>query len=435
MRTKDRNRVYSLANSLIAWVAILGFIEVPVRADTEIQLDVNDVSILWPPSIDRDSANQLWSIDRWVTLDVFSKILEVTQNGELDGKLIVDKIALLPEETVIKNWRVVALRIDPCAPPHGTMSTVSAQPEVCVQEIRLVAQPVIVQSLGGEFGDQVFLPDLAMHLLFEVSAGDASRSKDFRELVASLVKIKKLASELSFNTSGVPLKVHPAMHSKLFREGLKNLLPHIERVNLFKITVSGAVSPAGPWLFFQGLVSSLQNAFVLETDRVLRFESSQKIISQNGNEPATLFPIPDNGPWNVESTESSAPSAVQLFLNILPNFNLLKPALLSSGVESKSIQVRDIPFLLNNPRFTRRTNTDCVSCHVATSRSFKLGLEGADSKFAFKSPEGVTAETPLKHTADADFRAFGWFGSRAVVSQRVVNESALAADVINRLSF
>jgi hypothetical protein len=106
---------------------------------------------------------------------------------------------------------------------------------------------------------------------------------------------------------------------------------------------------------------------------------------------------------------------------------------------SKPTQEEAIGALLRaeNPTLENAETVQCAACHVSTflvdQRSQLAGYDATKNPFAFKAP-GLNLSTKGGSAAAQGglLRAFGWFGTEAVISQRVVNETANVALEIER---
>ncbi len=378
----------------------------------EDSLDVNDVSYLWPPVVLKRQAADLIQLSSVLSLSVFTGILDFSKKQGLGKKSAADQL---------EHWHIVAMRIDPCAPkdiPTGSKL------ENCLQEIRLVAQPF---SFGK---NTIEYFDFSLHLIFQISEGHPKNADKFFGVFRKLVELKHQNKLQGVSTTGVPLRVHPAFKLESFRSDLKNIVIEALKLSeLKKITFLGADTAAGPWLFFQGLV--LNDQYVLEPDPKLRGQSFGTVLPKLPGEGGVIEPLPSNFNWPFSEDNGVGPSIIDLFTNgeIEPK----SPAQLSNGSKSRVLKVEDIPHAIDNPHISDRTNTDCFSCHTSMSRAMLYKMDLHDSPFRFKaSDDKVTLDNLLATDSMTNFRIFGWFGSRPVVSNRVIFESAQVLQLIER---
>jgi hypothetical protein len=344
---------------------------------------------------------------------LFNQLIDYASGNELQGFTAPAPLVLKPFERDPKNWKIVSFRIDPCAPELGLIRKSPAQ---CVQEIRLVVQPVSSEPWGIDLGD------MALHVLWEVDRGAPKGSRKFQDLWKGLLRLKADLAKKGITTTGVPLKPHPGMKDPDFQSLIKTvLLSALGQAKLEKITFSGAATAQGPWLFFQGLVDGQR--LNLERDPTLQNLPHGYIVPRKPGSGGEFFPSPT--PYNSVENETSGPRIQDLFVS--GPVNLQEFATLGNGDQSRFIRKSDIVAVIHNPAFSNRTNTDCFSCHSGTSRQLQLGLP-TNGPFVFKAPQGTTAQAKYVDANVTDFRAFGWFGSLPVANQRVVNESTLVAD-------
>ena len=157
---------------LICW----GVVGAAGRADgadddgREIELDVNDVSFLWPPPRDRNDLASLISADDALADEdasfwpesAFKAVLEKAQNtAVVNSAGRENRISFRPFDEQFKvraNWKVDSVRIDPSAPGTAPMITKALG---SIPQIRLVLQPVTLTDAG-----EVTVHDVAVHLVF-----------------------------------------------------------------------------------------------------------------------------------------------------------------------------------------------------------------------------------------------------------------------------
>ncbi|HWU42788.1 MAG TPA: hypothetical protein VN132_05090 [Bdellovibrio sp.] len=392
-------------------------------AQGTVALDVNDVSYLWPPAVQNSEIAALIPLNQVIPESTFQEVMAFSQGQTLQNKTLPTPVHF-PEEALghIQNWYIAAMRIDPCAPG---LAAYKGDSQKCLQEIRLVAQPFLVLN------DLIDYHDYALHILFELSAGDPKNSQSFATVLNQLLQLKQQNKEAGVDTTGVPLKIHPGFTVPGFSKKLNGiLLASLQTARLKKITFTGAASADGPWAFFQGLIQNQH--FVLESDPTLHnlpFGSISPELPGNGG---SISPSPDNINWPISDDGGHAPSAANLFFK--GTIDLKNPAILADASESKVFKIEDLVNVFDNPQITNRTNTDCFSCHTSTSRAALLNLVNEPNQFKYQAPNDHTTLTPvLMNKSITSFRTFGWFGSRGVVSRRVINESAEVANLIEKI--
>lgn len=381
-------------------------------------VDVNDVSYLWPPPNYSEQVSALTTLNRVVPRKVLEEILRFAGGAELQNHKLPRPLKLPESVHGFQNWKIVSMRLDPCAP---SLETFKENPSNCMQEIRLVGQPIEINDWGIKF------PDLAIHILFEVSKGDPRDSKTFESIWNRFRELKSFLKESGVETVGVPLTVHPGFKVRSFPSRLeKDLLDSLRESRLKKITFTGSSDGVGPWVFFQGLVTD--EKYELESDTTLRDQPHGFIVPKRPGLGGEIFPEPRN--LNTVG-EAFGPSVLDLFYN--GSIEVSDFAKLGDGTVSSRVRKFDIPSVIENPAISNRTNTDCFSCHASTSRKFQLNLDKHESEFQFIPPSGKTSHAKHLDKTLTNLRVFGWFGSSPIAAQRVVNESTAVADFMEKL--
>lgn len=386
-------------------------------------LDVNDVSYLWPPVYKKDAseAQKLIGLSPVIPRGLFEEITAFAQGQELQGQKLASPVRLPPESVQIDNWKIVSMRIDPCAPGlrfhQGNLNH-------CIQEVRLVAQPIFFNGIWEYY-------DFAFHIIFEVSRGTPRDSALFAQLLEGLVELKEQNRRegQAFDTNGVPLKIHPGFRREGFRLGLQSLLmTGLKSYHLKKITFIGADSHNGPWVFFQGLVSN--GHYQLESDVNLQGKSHGHIIPELPGRGGQIEPVPTNQAWPFAEDNFLGPSIRDLF--VVGQLNPQQPARLPDHSESKVLKLEDLVQAFSNPRITDRTNTDCFSCHASMSRELMLKLP-MRGPFSYTTANNhVSLGEVAVNESITNFRTFGWFGPTPIISKRVIFESAEVVDLLEK---
>lgn len=403
------------------WISFFALLSV---ANAGLLNDLNDVSYMWPPVVGPvKEASKLISLSQLIPESIFQEIISFSRGNNLQGLHLPNPINLPKEVANLQNWRLVAMRIDPCAPG---LITYGLDQSKCLQEVRMIAQPF---SYDGVWEYH----DYALHIIFEVSQGYPAQSLNFKELVQQLSQLKEDNRNAGIETNGVPLRIHPGFKRNEFRTQLHQvLLAGIPKYNLKKITFTGAESEVGPWVFFQGLVTN--HHFVLEPDPTLRNLPFSHAFPELPGEGGVISPQPTNFNWTISHSHDRGlgPSISELFYT--GAIDLSKPAVLSDGTESKVFKLEDLVHVFENPNITNRTNSDCISCHTTMSRGLLMNISEKPNAFKYKIPnEHISTKTTFLNSSPTNFRLFGWFGSRPVISPRVINESADVADLIEKL--
>lgn len=398
---------------LNSWFSFFAFATVP--------LDVNDVSYMWPPALFKSDATKLLPLAQLVPAGVFQEIIGFSQGEKLQDQTLPTPVKMPVSVAEIENWYIVSMRIDPCAP--GGRSSVPGL-EACLQEIRFVAQPFSYDGVWEYY-------DFAFHIIFQISEGSPQESVLFKELLTKLVELKIQNQAYGIETNGVPLKIHPGFKRAAFRNELHaNLLTLLKKYKLRKITFSGAETEEGPWVFFQGLI--LKQHYQLEPDPTLRHQAFGEITPELPGKGGSINPLPSNKNFLFPLDRGFGPSIAELFYN--GPIDLNGPAHLPDSTESRMFKLKDIVAAAENPLIADRTNTDCFSCHTAMSRGMLLGLAEKQNPFKYAAPnDHVTLKPLYLNETMTNFRVFGWFGSRPMISNRAIHESAQVADMIEKL--
>lgn len=394
----------------------------------------------------------------------------------------------------IGDWKIVAMRYDPCAPddvhnlrgraPQPMPQTVDGK---CSPQLRLTAQPILPLSRESVVsfqrrGATAIASDYAIHMLFTLKAGEPEAL--YRELQA-------FKQECGDVTSSVPLSTHPCLKADFFTNGYGG--PRFQRVaaliqrfakNYTGTAMMATKSGNDPWVFMNGLIENgkfkqLQIDAVKEDDpsklkrgkagnllepflnghfQQLQFVNLNKTRRENEfNEADRVSPLPKDGKVNDMLREQ---------------FNLLQPTRFRP-VDINSAEVAKTFNRIENPLINDFFSSDCVSCHAAAdlyTNYSQLGVhtekidatqEIKDFLFGYSSPDFVKEEkhplfvrqkgqeffaTEEGYTNIVDPYSvpdgtlpqqasgvihFAYLGVKPNVSFRAANESALVAKLAN----
>ena len=90
----------------------------------------------------------------------------------------------------------------------------------------------------------------------------------------------------------------------------------------------------------------------------------------------------------------------------------------------------------DNPTLNTFATEPCVTCHAATflltRRAQDAGIDPDTIENVYTSTHDLSTQFGISATTATSLRAFGWHGRYAAISQRVVNETALALDEIEQ---
>jgi hypothetical protein len=403
-------------------------------------LDVNDVSILFPPPKTAADVDALIAADEknaggtetfWPAGD-FQTVLNHAQNLTLNdsaGKGHTITFGSFKDAfNNLHNWKVVGIRVDPSAP--------SASPDVIrifgsSPQIRLIVQPVTLDA-----PNTVHVHDFTAHLVYNftepagpaIPGGGLSPAKpdkqEFGNIVADLVALKAIADKAGVMTDGA-LSDHPALKAKVpeFQAKIRSILAsHLKAGQLLAAAFMGVENQQEPWIFFAMNRDPASGKLATSSLPTLGGTATQMLIFGAG--PSV---VPASHPTNVNL--QLGVSTASLFPDPTPD------ALKSTPFSDSPLPtLSDIPDLIANPRIAHFFNSDCISCHTESTRRKLLSLPPAAARFHYSPPKGISGVSPDKLPGSKwNVRNFGWGpDGQPTVSQRTANESADAADLINR---
>jgi hypothetical protein len=355
-------------------------------------LDLNDVSILFPLPAEEESD----SLFRPGTEGASGALLPRSVLEQLPN------IALDTRENTYASLRAVAARIDPCFP--------SEQPPIqCLKQVRLVWQPLMKTGRGA------IAIDAALHTFYSLS------ETEFSSLIAELKALKRSSS---VSTLGLALQIHPV----LAQEGMKGvyakkltalLLKYAGAARLTRATFMQLSGGENVWIF--GGIDLAQGAAT--EMKIPRIDRKRQSFMNN--------PIVPNYFHN--SAIVPGPAGPDTFNTLLRDSRKIGQEQEMQVMEETMSAVR-----VENPKLHNPNTVDCVSCHMAqpariyAARRFPwLVLEWRATEFRFTSPYNL-ANTSADPGNTKVMRAFGYDGVKPAISQRTVNETALAVEVLNQ---
>jgi len=423
-------------------------------------LDVNDVSILFPLPESAEDLQRLISIKDIIGVGgraAFSEadFLNMVAIAESDAskvgrhKISLERNPSSPKISTGENfrdWRITGIRFDPSAPgaSEGVVDVFGSLPQ-----IRLIVQPVTVSASG------VTVHDVAFHLIYDyfssrVAGAPGAVAKAVPDSTAvdvildDLLAIKVFTEAAGVDTD-VPLNVHPGLASGI--PGLKQrisdfLSEHLDSERFNSAAVMG-LNNGGPepWLFMSMIrLPSISGTFRAlpspglgpvqdpKPTQMLSFLDSQNIQPT----PSTTNLMSLSNSLIIETPRRRGVSTAILFTDTpISDKAVVGEDENGQQVISDDIKNSDIADIVANPSMSHFFNTDCMSCHSETTR--REILEIPQSSHAFTVPEGVQ---PLSSdvTPDDDWnvRNFGWFRSENTITQRTANETAEVVDFIRR---
>ncbi|RZA26836.1 MAG: hypothetical protein EOP10_02285 [Proteobacteria bacterium] len=378
---------------------VLGLAFSPLALAQSAGLDINDVAVLLP----LDAQKQVFpniTLAGETPLVLKANLDEVLTAAFTLGIKAPTGTSSITE---LKDYVITSFRYDPCAPKDHMGPEVSD----CLAEVRLIAQP------HDTFGPS----DTALHLIYQV--GDSSPQPG-DEVLADLFKIKAKAQELlHMSSSGLPLDVHPLL-SAAYKSGnldvaalYENFIrKHARPDRLKKITMMG-LGGQTHWIFFGGNV--VDGKWVQD-----------QIPNQSDNTKMAVE-------LDLNSTDVFIPAPLDILVS---TFGFFRRELLLDGQITK---IRSEVAKIENPSLTNRNNSDCLSCHTATS------LHTNSSALVPAFIDGLSATAPLgitaypaqgllqRHRLHWNLRAFGYFGNVPTLSMHTVNEAGRSAAQVNEI--
>ena len=295
------------------------------------------------------------------------------------------------------KYRVVSVRIDPCFPKEPTSG--------CIKQIRLVAQPLVVESLTTTTLDG------AIHLLYALT--DA----EFESARVTLTQLKALAAGA---TDARPLEVHPVIRA----EGLSGpyattLHAMVTRLcgeqNLTRVAFMRLIQEDTAWRF--GALNV--EAGNLVADSIPRLGS----VMQQG--------VQEFGNTDFRSGELQ-PAATGDDLSVLLSESALRLTDTRTYERAVTSALR-----IEHPARSNPKTIDCASCHVASRALHNARKERPVDTSAHPDAYAGNPRFDLRRVDAAGddpraMRAFGYFKTQSALSQRTINETAGVAEALSR---
>ncbi len=362
----------------------------PVARTNAPRLDLNDVSFLMPlPTPTR--------------LDSLLSMSSEGALGPLLPKRLYDGLPLLVEgkekDSLFSELKVVSVRVDPCFPGSAPPA-----PPSCIKQVRLVAQPVVVEN------GAVTTRDATVHLFYSLVA------VRFEAVVQRLFELDAMAGDV---TSGA-LDVNPMLR----RQGLDGpygaavrslVLEACGEGTLTRVAVMSVDAQGATWQFtaFDVREGALVDD-VIPRLPMLKAQAFQEFGSESFR----------NG--------SLVPAALGDSLDLLLSereMRLLDRRSLDKALTSA--------LRIEHPERSSPKTVDCASCHVASrARRNAEAFHQVDTsqhvdRFALAGFD-LSRVDGAKDDPRA-LRAFGYFGPQSAFSQRTINESAAVAKTLEAL--
>lgn len=394
---KKTTLVKSIAISLMLFKSVAAF-----AAEATSGLDINDVSVLFPLDASKKAFPNMTlegktPAENLVLTEQFNQALAAAEGLGIKAPNGTASI------TKLSDWTIFGFRYDPCAPKDH------AGPEVldCMPEIRLIAQP------NDQFGPS----DTALHLIY--SLGDSTPVPGDAALAEIFAAKSKAEALTKLTSSGLPLSVHPLLANAASTNNTEvgeiyaNVIRRLAKPeNLKKITMMGlAAGSQTHWIFFGGNIE--KGVWVQDSIPNLQ-DDPKKSVELNLNSDKIFFPAP-----------------LDILTSTYGFFH--REFLVADQYETLKVELHK----LADAAVTNRNNSDCLSCHSATSLQVNVRpaqfLEGVTAL----APKGITAyPAPAllqRHRLNWNLRAFGYFGILPTLSLHTVNESGRSAAKVNEI--
>lgn len=358
---------------------------------------------------------QLWDVSILLPLPKSDSDLKLMISPYSSGlaKLLLPKDTFhsLPQIVVkVKNelvfsqlLKVIAVRIDPCFQEGSA-------PQSCRRQIRFVWQPVFFKNNSPQ------TIDAALHSSYELS------EPQWNEFLLNYEKLKQTTNK---SKNYLALDIHPTLKEQGYEGNfwlsLKDLLlKYCGEKSLTQITVMTLEGAEDQWVFSgikfnQGLIHPIMIPKVFSTGQTFMAAETDTRHFQ-----ATVAPIKTGnlGLWFFDNSRSVK----------------------NKFTESEfKVWVREL-LEVENPLKHNSGTTDCISCHISTNvlnwhrNNFDWNWTFEFSNSEFKSSRNLFNKT-LNNWKAQHMRAFGYQNTEPRFSQRVINESAVVVDWLEKNEF
>ncbi len=391
--------------------------------------DANDVSIMFPMDMILNTPEL--QLKNFVSPSDFLAVIEA---GEGNPANAPQTFRGGPDS--LDNWKVVALRYDPCAPGAHAASAIAeelkatrANPPskdmICQAQLRLIAQPF---AQGRDL-------DMTFHVLFRLAKDPSSMLEQF----TGLSKIKSFSQ-----TNGIPLTVHPGLkagnpNAKAALLSFLSVQARPDRV--LSIATMGLNDGVEPWVFYANIRGPDGKMIITPIPTVdddsgvplkfqaLSFRGNGHVIGNPSNRQTFSFP---GLPGIARDSILKRSTKTILDENIFSDTNI-SPL----GDEKLSLL-----HSIDNPEQNHFFTMDCVSCHTSSNLLFRrlaVSTAPSDEKarikgknaLRFSVPKGVTAFVNFKDAPTQEafqrpwsVRNFGYFNGRPTIAMRTATETA-----------
>lgn len=371
--------------------------EGPIKGvDYDPSVTANDVSILYPiagslpeyvgPS-EEGAHGPLLSRTRFDELGV--RHLD-TEHHQLEAS---------PEGDPYASLKVLALRLDPCAPRASLP---------CSGEVRIVLQPLVPAATPAT-GLRAL--DAALHLSYEVPDAELTR------MAKEILSLKRRAGV----STASPLGPHPILQtqglSSPFATGLRTLLlRHVGDQRMVRVTLfqHDMASDEDTWHF---RTHDAQGGRLVRGDIVglaadLRVRNAEMVAGSLAGAPL------------VGSRANLLDSHARTFLAPLVGRDA------SEGTPAEAF-ARVAEF--EDPTKRSILNLDCANCHLAEgARGLAEAEHGLSGQPTFQSPRSTAYEQGGASRSVTNLHAFGYLGNVVSIVRRTAHETAVVAVEIEK---
>ena len=347
---------------------------------------LNDVTYLYPLP---EHAHRIFlrSIENHVSNEILNDLPRLSVRHE--------------KEVLNKMIYAVAIRIDPE-----------------FNQIRVVWQPI---TNGPQ--NKITTLDMALHSFYQLS------THEFRNLLQEIISWKQKYS-IDTNSSS-PLNIHPAFYQKSEKENSQVIIDLNELFfkycrydNTIKVTAMVLRGANDMWAFMGFDIDRLsQKRSPIVIPRTAS-STAQRFVNQAV--PALFFENAIISPLAFNYQEDSLENFVQKAIQM--------PQL----TEDEVLKYLNISNRFENPHLHNTNSLDCVSCHIAQParewifRNIHQNLTSRqDMAFIYQNAHHNLTNLSAEILNTSQIRGLGYFGRNIAISQRVIHESAEAADYLN----
>ena len=371
-----------------------GLLFVIFQAQSATAWELSDVSVLMPlPKVLSDA----------------SALLKTGDSGALGALVPAEIVSQLPKlvfnreraTTYNEELRALSIRFDPCF-------TEGADPQPCRKQVRIAWQPMVAK------GVQVLTIDAALHTFYEFD--DAGFAKLMREYQALLTANPHPPLSV--------LDVNPRLRTQglkgPFAKGFKALLlAHCGAQNLVRATVMTLEEGNNDWKFMGWNIRG-----------TVLTPISIAVVQAPLQELKTVLPVGFDLKAQVQP-QGYSPVASQIYKD-----SLLARKSLS---EREFSDFASAVLTIENPNRSNPGTVDCAACHMSGPGAQWLRLNFPAWNWAsLVAQSGFSTKRDVRNVTlpslkPRRFRAFGYFVSDPLISQRTINESALVADKLDQM--